>query len=135
MADFDKGQTFIDFEASNINQTKAKYFIGLSDAYDNDDTIICFVMNTEKRLDRYHFNCNRENHRFIIPVDTFSFIKKPTSIMLISEWWYTLNDMYANNIKLLDKASDLLARQIKNCIDWNFLRPKSRKLILNSFKL
>ena len=91
-------------------------------------------MNTENRLDKYHYNCNKDALRFIIPKKTFSFIEKPTSIMLSKECFYTLEEIYQTNIKLLDKAETLLTRQIKNCIDWNFILPRSKKLIYDSFK-
>ena len=134
MADFEKGQTFIDKQAVNLDQTKAKYFIGMCNAEYDDDLIVCFVMNTEKRMDQYHLNCNKEACRFIIEPSTFSFITKPTSIMLKREWIYKMSELYNSNIKLLDKADETLARQIKNCIDWNHIMLKSKKLIIVSFR-
>ena len=135
MVDFERGQTFLDSQAiDHTGISKPKYFIGLSNAYDFDDEIVCFVMNTERRFERYKYNCNRKAHRFIIPPNTFSFIKENTSIMLVHEVFYKLKEMYENRIKLLDLANDTLARQVKNCIDWDYMLPKSKKLVLRSFK-
>ena len=55
MADFNKGQTFLDKSATNYQGTKGKYFIALSDADDDDDPVICFVMNTEHRMSQAFF--------------------------------------------------------------------------------
>ncbi len=134
MAVFEKGQTFLDKKALDFSGVSPKYFIALSNADYPDDKVICFVMNSENEMDKYHFNCNRDKFRFIIKKNTFSFINRPTSIMLIKEVIYTFEEICQSNIKLLDVANDLLTRQIKNCIDWNFLLPKSKELIINSFK-
>jgi len=54
--------------------------------------------------------------------------------MLNREVCYRLEEMYSDKIQLLDKAPDELCRQIKNCIDWDFITPKHVSLIKNSFK-
>jgi len=133
MADFNKGQTFLDLSATNFQGTKSKYFIALSNAKDEDDLVVCFVMNTEHRMDKYHLLCNKSKQRFIIKPETFSFIKYYTSIMLVKEVFYQYSEFYKDNIKLLDIANETLIRQIKNCIDWKFLTPKAAKLIKESF--
>lgn len=135
MAVFEKGQTFLDHEAIDFYGVNPKYFIALSNADFPDDKIICFVMNTENRMEKYHFNCNKNDLRFIIRSNTFSFIDHPTSIMLNKEIFYTFEEICQDHIELLDVADDLLTRQIKNCIDWNFILPKSKKLIFDSFRL
>jgi hypothetical protein len=136
MADFEKGQTFLDHQAINhTGKPKAKYFISLSNANDFDDYVICFVMNTEHRFEKYAYNCNYNAHRFIIRPKTFSFIINNTSIMLNQEVVYSLKEIYEPHIKILDKADDLLVRQIKNCINWDYILPKHKKLILDSFKI
>ena len=134
MAEFDIGQTFLDKRAVNFYREKSKYFIALSSANYDDDPIICFSMNTEKRMDKYHYNCNKKHQRFIIKPNVFSFIKNNTSIMLDSPCQYFLKEMYLDQIKLLDKAEELLCRQIKNCIDWNYIESKFAKLIKACFK-
>ncbi len=134
MADFNKGQTFLDLKSVNIDGIKGKYFIALSDADYIDDEIICFVMNTEKFMSKYMVNCNKQYQRFIISPGTFSFISKPTSIMLEKEWHYRFEEMFMDTIKILDLAPDLLVRQIKNCIDWGYILPKAKKIIEDSFK-
>jgi hypothetical protein len=134
MAGFNKGQTFLDKSSTILSGTKGKYFIALSEAEYDDDLIVCFVMNTEHRIDKYHFDCNKNDCRYIIKPGTFSFIDRPTSIMLIREVFYKYNEMYQDNIVLLDIAEELLLRQIKNCIDRNFISPKAYNIIQNSFK-
>ncbi len=134
MADFNKGQTFLDKSATNYQGTKGKYFIALSDADDDDDLIICFVMNTEYRMDKYNWLCNKDKQRFIIKPKTFEFITDPTSIILEKEAYYKYSEMYKPNIKLLDKADDTLIRQIKNCIDWNHISVKAANIIKQCFK-
>jgi len=134
MAEFERGQTFLDKKATNFDGTKGKYFIALSSGEFSDDEIVCFVMNSENRFEKYHLNCNKTPGKFIIKPETFSFINKYTSIMLKSEVYYTLDDLCDDNILYLDIADDQLQREIKNCIDFNYLLPKGTKLIRDSFK-
>ena len=134
MADFNKGQTFLDIAAVNYYSSKPKYFITMSDADYDDDLIVCFVMNTEHRTDKYRVGCNKDYQRFIIEPGTFSFVTEHTSIMLLRESLYKYSEMYGDKIKLLDIAGDLLVRQIRNCIDWNNLTAKATRLIKDSFK-
>jgi len=134
MADFNKGQTFFDECAVNYEGTKGKYYIALSDADNDDDLIVCFVMNTENRMDKYHLLCNKDKQRFIISPGTFTFIKRYTSIMLMREVFYKYSEIYQDNIKLLDLTDDNLVRQIKNCIDWNYISEKAKNIIKQSFK-
>jgi hypothetical protein len=134
MPGFEKGQTFLDRKALDLSGTKPKYFIALTDAEDADDEIICFVMNTENMMDRYHFECNKKDLRFIIRPGTFSFIDRETSIMLNKEVYYTFKELCNDNIKLLETANDLLVRQIRNCIDWNFMMLKTKRIIDHCFR-
>lgn len=134
MADFERGQTFFDRGACNIDGTKGKYYIGMSNASYDDDDIVCFVLNTEKRMDQHYLLCNKSKQKFIIAPRTFSFISDYTSIMLNKEVIYKLTEMYDGERRLLDKADDQLARQIKNCIDFDFITPKYHSLIKDSFK-
>lgn len=134
MADFKKGQLFLDQSATNLQGTKSKYFIAMSNANDADDLIVCFVMNTEHRMEKYHLNCNRDAQRFILPPKTFSFISDFTSIMLVKEVFYQYHEMYGDNIRLFEIANDTLLRQIKNCVDWNYISSKARRIIQESFK-
>lgn len=135
MAEFDIGQTFFDKKAVNLDHQKGKYFIALSSAEDLDDEIVCFVMNTETRMDRYKVGCNKNHDKYIIEPGTFSFIKKNTSIMLAQPARYFLYEIYGNDIILYEKADSLLCRQIKNCLNWNNIIIKFAKLIKESFKL
>ncbi len=136
MEEFKRGQTFIDYKAIDwTGKPGPKYFIGLSSAYDIDDKIVCFVMDTEKHFEKYHLDCNPLHLRFIIPPNTFSFISRHTSIILSKEAIYKLSEIYSGNIKLLDMAADNLARQIKNCINWRYILPKHKEMIINSFKI
>lgn len=47
---------------------------------------------------------------------------------------YTLAEMYEDNIKLLDEAEDTQYRQIKICIDFNFIPKKFTEIIKSCFK-
>jgi hypothetical protein len=134
MAEFEKGQTFLDLGATNFCGSKGKYFIGLSTANFDDDIICCFVLNTEKRMDRYRLYCNKEAQKFIIPPQTFSFITDYTSIMLHQAVVYRLKEIYDDRIKLKDLADDTLARQIKNCVNRDSISVKHYQLIRDSFK-
>lgn len=134
MADFNKGQTFLDIKATNYQGIKPKYFIAMSDANDEDDIVVCFFMNTEHRMEKYNLNCNRASGRFIIATGTFSFIKEPTSIILSKEVHYKYSEMYGSNIKLLDAAKEILLRQIKNCINFDDISVNSAKIIKDCFK-
>jgi len=133
MAEFEKGQIFLNHRSSNYYSSKPKYFIALSSANEEDDHIVCFVMNTERNMGKYHLNCNRKDEKFIIPPKRFPFIKKHTSIMLSLPCFYTLKEMYEDYIELLDVADDLLCRQIKVCINWKSIPPKFGNLIKESF--
>lgn len=134
MADFEKGQFFFDKRAINHQGTKGKYFIGLNDAEYEDDVIVCFVINSEYRMDRLRLNCNKDENKFVLKPDSFQFIKHHSSIMLAIPNYYKLIEMYLPSIKLLDKADDLMCRQIKNCIDWSYIIQKYHKLIKDCFK-
>ena len=133
MADFELGQTFLDKKSTNYSGTKGKYYIALSNADDDDDPIICFVMNSEHRMDKYSFGCNKQAEKFIINKGTFSFINHPTSIMLVSPVMYKLSEMYESTIVLFEIAEENLCRQIKNCINWNSVPIKFQKIIKGSF--
>ena len=133
MADFELGQTFLDKKSTNYSGTKPKYYIALSSADDDDDPIICFVMNTERYMDKYSFGCNKQDEKFIIEKGTFSFIKYPTSIMLFSAVMYKLSEMYESKIVLYEVAKEKLCRQIKNCINWNSIPIKFQRIIKDSF--
>ena len=75
MAEFEIGQTFLDIKSTNFYSQKEKYYIALSNAEYEDDPIICFVMNTERRMDKYHIDCNKKDQKFILEPNTLSFIK------------------------------------------------------------
>ena len=73
MATIDRGQFFIDFKAIKDGRDKPKYFIALTEGNDDDDGIICFVINTENRMDLYQIGCNRKKQRFILFKDIHNF--------------------------------------------------------------
>jgi hypothetical protein len=54
--------------------------------------------------------------------------------MLVKEVFYKFAEIFENNILLLDMTNEILLRQIKNCIDWNYISPKAKNIILKSFK-
>ena len=140
MAEFNIGQTFMDSQATYFDRAtlqytkKPKFYIALSSAKYDNDLIVCFVMNTEKRMHKYNINCNKRAQKFIISPNTFSFINDYTSIMLSQPCFYQLKEMYENRIKWLDQASDILCKQIKNCIDLNEISPQFGNLIKKCFK-
>ncbi len=130
MADIEIGQTFVDLHSTNLFQgDKAKYFITMSCADCEGDEFVCFVMNTERMMKKYHLNCNKSKQKFIIPPDTFSFITDNTAFMLARPAIYKYEEMYESHIRLLEVAPVLLCSQIKNCIDWNFIPPRISKMM------
>lgn len=133
MADIEIGQTFLDRKAVNFYGQKGKYFIALSCADCDGDEFACLVMNTERRMEKYQLYCNRQAQKFILSPGTFPFITTHTSIMLSTPCLYKYEEMYQDNIELLDRASKVLCRQIKNCIDWGFIQVKIAKYIKLSF--
>ncbi len=134
MAEFERGQTFLDRKATNISGQKHKYFIALSNADFEDDDVVCFVMNSEDDMIGKSYLCNKVKGKFILKSGDFSFIKHDTSIMLKVESVYTLEELLSSDVQLLDMASDTLQRQIKNCIDFGYLLPKHSDLIKAAFK-
>ena len=135
MADFfEKGQTFLDKAALNIQGSKAKYFIALTNGNDPDDTIVCFVINTENRMDQYKLACNKEKGKYILEPKELSFITKHSSIMLDFPCRYFLKELCGNTIELFEKANDVLCRQIKNCINFDNINPKFGDIIKECYK-
>jgi hypothetical protein len=89
-------------------------------------------MNTENII--RNIGCLKNDGKFIITPNTFSFIHKNTSIMLKLDVYYKFNDKFLNKIELYEIADEILQRQIKNCIDFDNLRPLGTRLIKESFK-
>ncbi len=133
MADIEIGQTFLDLKATNYQGTKRKYFIAMSRADCIGDSFACFVMNTEDYKDKYRLWCNKTKGKFLIAPGTFSFIDRYTSIMLFSPCIYKFEEMFQENIKILDIAPPTICKHIKNCIDWNNIQRKIACLIKTSF--
>jgi hypothetical protein len=79
---FEAGTTFLDHYSRNIQGEKAKYFIGMNNADDEDDVIVAFVFNTEHRMDLYRVGCNKDKQKYVIEPKSFSFISAHSSIML-----------------------------------------------------
>lgn len=130
MADINIGQTFIDHHATNYYGEKSKYFVALSCADCPGDEFVCFVMNTEKQMEKYKLWCNKWKQKFIIPPGTLSFVSKETAVMLANPLLYRYDEILnSSHIKLLDVAPVVLFKQIKNCIDWNYIpRMMSEKI-------
>lgn len=132
---FEAGTTFLDFRSVNFQGAKTKYFIGMNNADYDDDYIVSFVFNTEHRMDLYRIGCNKEKQKFILEPKEFNFLKEYTSVMLSIPCYIQLKYIIDNErVKILDKASDNLARQIKNCLDMNNVAVKFQRLIKASFK-
>lgn len=140
MADFNVGQTFIDHRATSENhpESKPKYFISMNEASELSDVIVCFVMNTENRMDEHTINCNSRVQKFVLAPTIFSFLRNFTSIMLNQVASYTLEEIYEFNfssrIELLECADIELCRQIKNCINFDYIEPVYSNLIKSCFK-
>ena len=135
MADIEIGQTFIDLRSTSLFQEdKAKYFITMSCADCEGDEFACFVMNTERMMEKYLLYCNKSKQKFIIPPGTFSFVTNNTAIMLAKPAIYKYEEMYEDHIRLLDLAPALLCSQIKNCIDWDYIPLKISKMIKEHLK-
>jgi hypothetical protein len=133
---FTKGTIFIDKKATSIQGIKPKYFIGLNNANEDDDKITCFVFNTENFPDKLIEGCNKEKEKFYLPPDKFSFLPNHTVIMLNRAVYYKLEEILTNTeITILETVSDILARQIKNCIDKNNIEEFGWNNINQSFKI
>jgi hypothetical protein len=130
----ERGQTFINHTSTLGEITKAKYFIAMNNADNDNDPVVCFVFNTENYEQYYKHQCIKPLVKFNIEPNTFSFIKNYTSIMLKIPVDYKLHELFKSNIDFLDKADELLQRQIKNCIDFGYLLPKHAELIKSAFK-
>lgn len=138
MATIDKGQFFLDFTALKNGVSKAKYFITLTEGNEDEDSIICFVINTEHRMDLYNVGCNGNKQRFILfkDIHKFEFLKNPSSVMLDEACQYFIEEFYGDNLKILDdKADETLCRQIKNCIDEGYILPSFMSKIKENYKL
>lgn len=132
---FEAGTTFLDQHAHNIQGEKAKYFIGMNNADNEDDVVIAFVFNTEHRMDLYHPGCNKEKQKFVLQPKEISYLTVQTSIMLSLPQYYRLKEIVdSKSIKVLDKVSETLSRQIKNCLDLKNVANKFHQLIKDSFK-
>ena len=135
MADFfEKGQTFLDKAALNIQGSKAKYFIALTNGNEPDDIIVCFVINSEIRMELYKEGCNRAKGKYILKPKELSFVAKHSSVMLDYPAKYTVKELCENSIELFEKANDILCRQIKNCINFDNINPKFGDIIKECFK-
>lgn len=132
---FEAGTTFLDHRAFNIQGEKAKYFIGMNNADTEDDVIIAFVFNTEHRMDLYHVGCNKEKQKYVVEPKSFSFISAHSSIMLSVPEYYQLKEIIdKDSVKIFEKATDRLAREIKNCLDLKNVSAKFYHLIKESFR-
>lgn len=131
MATIDCGQFFLDHNASKNFQQKAKYFIALSDADDEDDIMICFVINTDKFNLPAH--CNKNKNKYVLDpkIHCFSFLKHKSSIMLSEPCFYKAGELInTNSITILnDVADENLQREISNCIDKNNITQRFLKYL------
>jgi len=132
---FEAGTTFLDHRALNIQGEKPKYFIGMNDADDEDDVVVAFVFNTEHRMDLYHPGCNKEKQKFVLEPKEISYLTAHTSVMLSLPEYYHLKEIINyKSIKILDKVSETLTRQVKNCLDLKNVATKYHQIIKDSFK-
>lgn len=135
MADFfEKGQTFLDKAAINIQGKKPKYFIALTSANEPDDIVICFVINTENRMELYKEACNKAKGKYILKPKELTFITNHSSIMLDLPCKYYLKELGEKTVELFEIADDTLCRQIKNCLNFDNINPKFGDMIKKCFK-
>jgi hypothetical protein len=129
-----RGQTFIDKKAANIQGSKPKYFISLTDACEPNDELICFVINSENKMYNLREACNKEKRKYVLKPKDLTFIEHYSSIMLDMPSRYYLKELFGKDCDRLDVADELLCRQIKNCIDFNAIPSKYGDLIKACFK-
>ncbi|HET56789.1 MAG TPA: hypothetical protein ENN33_16475 [Ignavibacteria bacterium] len=137
MTTIEKGQFFLDHKALKQGKTKAKYFIVLNDGENDDDELVCIVLNTEHRMDLYKVGCNKEKQKFVLYKEhhKFDFLKEPSSLILDDPRIYQVKEFYFDNILILDDIADEnLCRQINNCINYNHLLPKIARLLKDCYK-
>ncbi|HEY3249606.1 MAG TPA: hypothetical protein VGK25_00675 [Ignavibacteria bacterium] len=133
---FQAGTIFLDLKAANIDGQKAKYFIGMNEANDEDDKVICFVLNTEHHPEKLTEGCNKNKEKFYVPLKKFNFQTANTSIMLYRTVIYKLEEIISSqDIKIIETVDETMARQIKNCIDKESIEPFAWELINASFKI
>jgi hypothetical protein len=132
---WEAGTTFLDFHATNIHGQKPKYYISLNNADDEDDVLVSFVFNTERRMDLYHTGCNKGKGKFVVVPGSISFISEHSSIMLALPAYYLLKEIIDNSsVKILEKVGEKLLREIKNCLDLKHVIQKYHSRIKDSFK-
>lgn len=101
----------------------------------DDDWVVCFVINTEHRMDQMtSTGCNKERLAYVLEPGQFSFITKYSSVYLIATQ-YTLSDILnSDSIVLLETAPDELCRKIKNCCDKDNIEVKFMKMLNEEYK-
>ncbi len=132
------GTIFIDHKAAAITgiaEQKAKYFIGMNAADDDEDRIVCFVLSTENNPEKLKPGCNKDRAKFFSPMGTFKFQTRPTSVMLHRAAYYHLREIIeSGTINTVETVSDMIARQIRNCIDKNDIEEFGWELIRDSLR-
>ena len=137
MPSIPKGQFFLDLIATKHGQQKGKFFIALTEGEFDDDRLICFVLNTENRMDLYRDGCNKAKGKFILLPDNhdFGFLINPTSIMLNEPCCYLVKEFYEDRIIMKKVADEKILREIKNCIDNGYLLPWMIKDIKSNYRI
>ena len=140
MAEFEKGQIFLDLKATNFDhpEGKSKYFLAMNDVNDEDDLIICFSINTEHRLDLYNVGCNaKPKAKYILIPGLHPEIKKHSYMLMNTTCQYSFGELINDSkIKLFnEKLSDEKLRQINNCIDKDSIVVKHLNIIKEAFKI
>ncbi len=131
-----RGQFFIDLRAANNQGTKPKYFIAMTSADFDDDWVVCFVINTERHMDKMaSIGCNKKRLAYVLEPGQFSFLTEYSSIFLRVRQ-YTLAELInSNTIKMLDIAPDELCRKIKNCCDKDNIEVKFWKMLNEEYNI
>ena len=133
-----KGQFFLDKKSCNIDGQKPKYHLVLTDGKEEEDKVLCLVLNSEKHMDKYKIGCNKSKQKYIISPEThkFSFLKNYTSIILMRVRTYFAREFYEDNLDVLKDFAEIdLMRQIKNCLDENNLLPNEKEILKNCYKI
>lgn len=137
MATINRGQFFLDHKAIKDGHQKAKFFIALTEGDADDEGVICFVINTEHKMDLYHVCCNKKQQKFVLynTIHKFKFLEEPSSIMLGEPCRYYVKEFYESHIKILgDIADEKLCREIKNCLDEGYILPSFMEIIKKNYK-
>lgn len=106
----------------------------MNDCEYEDDEVVSFVFNSETQIKPLSAGCNPSKEKFFFPTNEFSFQKHATSLMLNRAYYYSIKELYSDNIKIFETIPDKRCREIKNCINKDSIEEFGWELIRSSFK-